>query len=91
MINFVTAQPLDRFRQSTMHAVVDPISLHSNQIGSINLQARMIDTDTVCTRTRFDVVDAVTGAKPKVVLRSLYTVYSRGDCMVGRWYGVLYA
>ena len=25
--------------------VVDPISLHSNQIGSINLQARMIDTD----------------------------------------------
>ena len=38
-----------------------------------------------------DVVDAVTGAKPKVVLRSLYTVYSRGDCMVGRWYGVLYA
>ena len=36
-------------------------------------------------------VDAVTGAKPKVVLRSLYTVYSRGDCMVGRWYWVLYA
>ena len=36
-------------------------------------------------------VDAVTGAKPKVVLRSLYTVYSRGDCMVGRWYGILYA
>ena len=30
---------------ATMHAVVDPISLHSNQIGSINLQARMIDTD----------------------------------------------